>query len=130
MEDKFNDFKLFTKWTRHGNKPFFSLSKGGSIIFSRAFSTDHEIEKYKFVLIGFSQNNKAIAIKFESDVKIDAKKLTKCKYRWGFQFSASIVGLVKKHPVIKNYLGNRYNPKLETIPNFGECFVIYLEEKL
>lgn len=101
------------------------FQKSGLIRLSSGFCRVTDIKKYKYVIMYFDDNNRAIALKF-TDLKEDGRlKVT----HDGTGATISATSFLKTNNLMLRSYFKRYDWKKLTLPEIGEVFVIELDKK-
>lgn len=102
-----------------------AINRGGLIRLSVGFCRVTNVRDFKYVVLFYDSNNKAIAFKFTVNQAMGALKLTKDKA--SLTISAKLFFMMNNLEE-KNCLG-RYQWQKLSLPNIGEVYVIELNKK-
>ena len=101
--------KFYVKKSRLGRsseqlkKPKVSIARSGSITFNAKATREFGLTDFSYVLLGYDEESRLIAIKPLKAIEDGARKLTKC----GIQFGISAVGFLHHigiaHEVCRSY---------------------------
>lgn len=104
-----------------------SITGVHSFGFPSKFYEDNDLKNYKYVVLFWDADNKAIGIQFTNDEE-EKSKLTLVKSsKYGASLSAK--SFFTKNDIDPKKHKGRYEWKKVQIPNAGEAFVIELKEK-
>jgi hypothetical protein len=104
-----------------------TITKSSSFGFPTKFSEDNNIKKYKYVVLYYDKNRRAIGINFTNDDN-EKNRFTIIK---SDKYGASIVArsFFKVNSIDTVKYHGRYEWKTENIENIGKLFIIELENK-
>jgi hypothetical protein len=104
-----------------------TITKSNSIGLPTKFSEDNRIKRYKYAVLYFDKNSKAIGIHFTNDEE-ESNKFSIIK---SDKYGASIVALsfFKVNDIDTRKYHGRYNWKTVEIENIRKLYVIELDNK-
>jgi len=106
-----------------------TVTKSKSIGFPTKFYKDNNIQNFKYVVLFYDQEKKAIAIKFTNDI-VEKNKFAIIKSTQGYGGSVVAQSFFKSLGIDAEKYANRYNWEKTNIEGIGEIYVINLIEKL
>ena len=101
------------------------FQKSGLIRLSSGFCRVTDVKKFKYVLIYFDNNNKAIALKFTDNREDGRLKVT----HDGTGATISATSFLKANNLFLRNTFKRYDWKKITLPDIGEVYIIELRNK-
>ena len=104
-----------------------SITGVNSFGFPAKFYADNNLKDYKYVVLFWDADNKAIGIQFSNDEQEKSKLSLVKSSKYGASLSAKSF-FTKNALDSKKYKG-RYDWKKVQVPDVGEVFVIELKEK-
>jgi hypothetical protein len=106
-----------------------TVTKSFSIGFPSKFFADNKIGDYKFVVLFWDENSKAIGIKFTND-EAEKSKFSIIRSQAGYGGSVVARSFFKAYSIDpKKYYG-RYDWKKHNIEGVGEIYAIELKERV
>ena len=117
---------------QHTNQRFedrISVTSGSALGFPTKFFNDNKLMAFKYVMLYYDKEQKAIGIKPTNDEQ-EKHKFSLLKYKNGNGGSVIATSFFKSYNIDPKIYQGRYTWTKETDPNAGELFVIILKEKL
>jgi hypothetical protein len=105
-----------------------TVTKSYSIGFPSKFFADNKISDYKFVILFWDENSRAIAIKFTNDEK-EKSKFSIIRSQAGYGGSVVVRSFFKAYNIDPNKYHGRYDWQKHNIEGVGEVYVIELKER-
>lgn len=103
-----------------------TITSGKSIGFPTKFFKENNIDSYKFVVLYFDEEQKAIGIQFSNDEN-EQHKFTIIKSKDGYGGSVVATSFFKKYEIDTKTHKGKYDWEIEDTP-FGNMFIIKLKE--
>lgn len=139
--DKWDDLKDFSQPYPRTSDPYITITKEQLISLSAGFmrQAKYQIANNTHVVLAYSELNNAIIFNFTSDlVKFPgALKLSIKNQEVKFSNSAdcrqgriAAKSFLRHYNIDPNISVGRYKSKVEIIPKRGECWVVYLDERI
>lgn len=118
----------FTKFENtHGRyEDRITITSSNSIGFPTKFYKENNIDSYKYVILYFDEEKKAIGVQFSTDDN-EPHKFTIIKSKDGYGGSVVATSFFKKHGIDPKTHKGKYDWKKAETP-FGELFVIELKQ--
>lgn len=104
-----------------------TITSSKSIGFPTKFYNENKIDRYKYVILYFDEEKKAIGIQFSIDEK-EPHKFTIIKSKTGYGGSIVATSFFKKHEIDPKIHKGKYDWQKVKTP-FGELFVIELKKE-
>lgn len=104
-----------------------TITKSNTIGFPTKFSEDHKIKQFKYIVLYYDKNLKAIGIHFTNDEEEQNKFSISKSEKYGASVIANSFFKVNSIDT-KKYHG-RYNWELKNSENIGKLFIIELDNK-
>jgi hypothetical protein len=120
------NFKEFTKLNARLESRI-TITKSNSFGFPTKFSDDNKIKNFKYVVLFYDKDSKAIGIHFTNDEE-KKNKFSIIKYE---KYGASVVArsFFKMNSINTGEHHGRYHWKIVKVENIGKLFVIELGNK-
>jgi hypothetical protein len=120
----------FQKFERTNSKyeDRITITKRKSFGFPTRFYNDNHIEEYKYAVLYFDKENKAIGINFTNSQE-EKHKFTIIKSKKGFGGSIIATSFFKSYTIDSEKYYGRYKWEIKQYPNIEKLFVIVLKER-
>lgn len=120
----------FSKFTALKQRSVDKISITGSHTFNfpSKFYNDNSLNNYKYVILYYDANVRAIGIQFTND-EAEKFKLKIQKSDRGYGGFISATSFFKTNNIDTKIYKGRYDWKKETVENIGELYVIELKER-
>ncbi|HAT9591195.1 TPA: hypothetical protein JBD08_12460 [Legionella pneumophila subsp. pneumophila] len=127
FDSDWNDLDRFRHSGAKIGVPYVTLSKRKSITLSAGFvhKAQHQISNSNYVILYFSKSKNAIVFDFTSD-KNDSGSIKMSK---GSNVNIAGRSFFNYYMIDADKAEGKYIAKLENIPNIGERWVVYLNDK-
>lgn len=119
------NFKKFEK-TNQKNETRITVTASNSIGFPKKFYEDNHVENWKYVVLFYDEQEKAIGIQFTNSEE-EKHKFTLIKSNAGYGASIVATSFFKTKSIDSKAYRNRYVYEKITQEGIGELFVIKLE---
>ncbi len=122
------NFKKFEK-TNQRVESRITVSASNSIGFPTKFFQDNNISEYKYVVLYYDENEKAVGIFFTNDEE-EKHKFTLVKSKIGYGASVVATSFFKVNGIDAKFYRNRYEWEKVAQEGIGDLFVIKLQPHL
>lgn len=104
-----------------------TITKSNTFGFPTKFSVDNNIKRYKYVILYYDKNKKAIGLHFTNDEE-DKNKFSVNKHE---KYGASVIArsFFRTNSIDTKVHHGRYKWKTQKIDNIGKLFIIELDNK-
>ena len=123
------NFKKFEGRNRKQEDRITITRKSYSMGFPQKFYIDNKINEYKYVVLYWDSNNKAIAIHFSNSGQ-ETNKIKISVSKDGYGGGVGIKNFLRFYKIDPEIYYGRYDWKKEDLENIGKVYIIELKEHI
>ncbi len=127
MENQDLSFKKFEK-TRARLENRITITSSNSFGFPQKFYQDNHIQDFKYVMLFYDENNKAVGFQFTNDEE-EGHKFTLIKSKQGYGAAIVATSFFKTYELEPKKYKGRYAWEKKNYEGIGELYVIRLVER-